>query len=147
METFTVERVIAAPVERVFDWCSVTSNYERSGWVVRDVLTRPGEGAPYGLGAIRQHTWLIGRFVERITRYDAPKAFDYVVDHSFPPARHEGGTMTFEAVPGGTRVVWSTTVEVPFGGAFVTRRIAGPVITYVFGRILRACERELVAAS
>lgn len=147
METFTVERTIPAPIEQVFDWCADTTNYERTRWVLRCKLDRPGAGAPYGVGAIRLHTWLIGYFVERVTRYDAPNSFDYVVDRSFPPARHEGGTMTFTAVPGGTKVVWSTTVEMalPFGAATATRVLSGPVVTHVFGRILRACAKDLAA--
>ncbi|MFC9893714.1 SRPBCC family protein [Nocardia sp. NPDC127579] len=145
MQTITVERVIAAPLEEVFEWCSVTTNYERSRWVLRCTLDRPGAGAPYGVGAIRLHTWLIGRFDERVTRYDAPHSFDYVVDRSFPPARHEGGSMTFTEVPGGTKVVWTTRAEVaiPFGADLVTRMFSRPVVARVFRSILAACEREL----
>ncbi|MFI9507380.1 SRPBCC family protein [Nocardia sp. NPDC052566] len=145
MQTITVERTIAAPIDQVFDWCAVTTNYERSRWILRCTLAQPGEGAPYGVGAIRLHTWLIGRFDERVTRYDAPHSFDYVVDRSFPPARHEGGTMTFTEVPGGTKVVWSTTVEmaVPFGADLATRLLSRPMVSHVFGRILAACARDL----
>ncbi|MFJ2836943.1 MULTISPECIES: SRPBCC family protein [Nocardia] len=147
METVVVERVIAAPIEQVFDWCADTTNYERSRWVLRDKLITPGQGAPYGVGAIRRHTWLIGHFHERITRYDAPRSFDYVVDRSFPPARHEGGTLTFTATPGGTRVVWTTTseVSVPLLGGPVTRLLAKPLIGRVFGQILDTCAEELAA--
>ncbi|MFF2551306.1 SRPBCC family protein [Nocardia sp. NPDC058058] len=145
METITVERTIPAPIDQVFDWCATTTNYERTRWVLRCKLTQPGRDAPYGVGAIRVHTWLIGYFVERVTRYDAPHSFDYVVDRSVPPSRHEGGTMTFTEVPGGTHVVWSTTTEmaVPFAAAAATRRIARPIVTHVFGRILRACAADL----
>jgi hypothetical protein len=145
METIIVERVIAAPIEQVFNWCATTTNYERTVWVLRDTLARPGDGAPYGVGAIRLHTWLVGRFHERVTSYDPPNSFDYVVDRSLPPSRHEGGTMTFTTVPGGTTVVWSSTVEVgvPIGAGWATRWIAKPVISHVFGRILDACAEDL----
>lgn len=147
METVVVERVIAAPLEQVFDWCADTTNYERSRWVLRDKLVTPGQGAPYGAGAIRRHTWLIGHFHERITRYDAPHSFDYVVDRSFPPARHEGGSMTFTATSGGTRVVWTTTseVSVPLLAGPVTRLLAKPLIGRVFGQILDKCAEDLAA--
>ncbi|UGT54063.1 SRPBCC family protein [Nocardia asteroides] len=148
METVVVERVIAAPIEQVFDWCADTTNYERSGWVLRDTLITPGRDAPWGVGAIRRHTWLVGHFHERITRYDAPHGFDYVVDRSFPPARHEGGTMTFTATPGGTRVLWTTTSEVglPLLAGPVTRLLAKPLISRVFGQILDKCAEDLAAA-
>jgi len=139
VETIVAERTIAAPVEEVFDWCVTTTNYERSVWVLRDRLLRPGEGAPYGVGAIRLHTWLIGRFQERITRYAPPHSFDYVVDRSFPPVPHEGGAMTFTAVPTGTRVVWTSTINVgPVLGG-----ISRSVVGHVFGRILDACTTDL----
>jgi hypothetical protein len=146
METITVERVIAAPVDEVFEWCATTTNYTRSALVLRARLARPGDGAPYGLGAIRLHTWLIGWFRERITAYDAPHGFDYVVERSIPPARHELGRMTFTEVPGGTRVVWQTTVQVrlPFGG-FLTRVLARPVLAATFGGILTTADRVLAS--
>lgn len=145
METITVERTIAAPIQDVFDWCADTTNYERTVWVLRDKLARPGQEAPYGTGAIRLHTWLVGRFHERITRYHPPYSFDYVVDRSFPPSRHDGGTMTFTTVPDGTRVTWTSAVEV--GPAAIagpaTRLLVKPVISHVFGRILAACADDL----
>ncbi|MFF4407563.1 SRPBCC family protein [Streptomyces sp. NPDC001404] len=146
METVTVRRVIAAPIADVFDWCAVSTHYTRTPYVLRARLARPGAGAPYGVGAVRLHTWLIGWFRERITAYNPPYAFDYVVERSFPPARHELGCMTFTEVAEGTLVVWTTTTEVrlPFGaGAAVTRALAGPVVSHVFGRILDAADTAL----
>ncbi|QUQ65611.1 SRPBCC family protein [Kutzneria sp. CA-103260] len=144
METVTVRRVIAAPIDEVFDWCATTTNYTRSPLVLRARLARHGQGAPYGVGAVRLHTWLIGWFRERITAYHPPREFSYVVERSFPPARHELGRMTFTEVPGGTQVVWTTRVglPVPFGDALI-RRVAGPVVARVFGRILDAASTAL----
>ncbi|MFE4022298.1 hypothetical protein ACFXPZ_33695 [Streptomyces sp. NPDC059101] len=91
------------------------------------------------------HTWLIGWFRERITVYNAPYDFDYVVDRSFPPARHELGRMTFTEVAEGTLVVWTTVCQVPapFGADAITRVLAKPVITHVFGNILAAADAAL----
>ncbi|MDG4861096.1 SRPBCC family protein [Streptomyces sp. T-3] len=145
METMTVERVIAAPIEDVFAWLTTTTNYTRSPLVVRCRLTRQGESAPYGVGAVRSHLWLIGWFRERITRYDPPYATEYVVDRSVPPARHELGRMTFSEVEGGTRVCWTTRAEVglPLVGALATRLVARPIITRTFGNILAAADTAL----
>ncbi|MER7846834.1 SRPBCC family protein [Kitasatospora sp. NPDC096077] len=146
METLTVRRVIAAPIAEVFDWCATTTNYTRSPLVLRARLARPGAEAPYGVGAVREHTWAIGWFRERITAYHPPYDFDYTVDRSFPPARHELGRMTFTEVDGGTEVVWTTTFEVrlPFGAA-LTRALAQPVIGRTFGRILDAADTALTS--
>lgn len=139
METIIAERTIAAPRDKVFDWCATTTNYERSVWVLRAKLARPGEGAPYGVGAVRLHTWLIGRFHERITRYAPPHSFGYTVERGFPPVPHEGGDMTFTVVPEGTRVVWTSTVDI----GPVLGPIARTLVGHVFGRILAACAAEL----
>ncbi|GAA4890434.1 SRPBCC family protein [Streptomyces coeruleoprunus] len=146
METLTVRRVIAAPIADVFDWCATTTHYTRSPYVLRARLARPGAGAPYGVGAIRLHTWLIGWFRERVTAYHPPYEFDYTVERCFPPARHELGRMTFTEVPEGTLVVWTTTFQVraPFGAA-LTRVLAKPLIAHVFGRILDTAGAALTA--
>ncbi|MFF3276237.1 SRPBCC family protein [Streptomyces chrestomyceticus] len=145
METMTVERVIDAPIATVFAWLTTTTHYTRSPLVVRCRLTRHGEGAPYGVGAVRSHLWLIGWFRERITRYDAPYATEYVVERSLPPSRHELGRMTFTETPAGTHVRWTTRAEIPVPllGGFLTRHVARPIITRTFGNILAAAETAL----
>ncbi|SOE14886.1 Polyketide cyclase / dehydrase and lipid transport [Streptomyces sp. 2323.1] len=145
METMTVERVISAPVEEVFAWLTTTTHYTRSPLVLRCRLTRRGESAPYGVGAVRSHLWLIGWFRERITHYDPPHATEYVVERSLPPSRHELGRMTFTVVDGGTLVCWTTRAEIPVPllGALLTRRLARPVVTRTFRNILDAAETAL----
>ncbi|MFI9205018.1 SRPBCC family protein [Streptomyces sp. NPDC053048] len=145
METMTVERFIAAPVGDVFAWLTTTTNYTRSSLVLRCRLTRRGQDAPYGVGAVRSHLWLIGWFRERITHYDAPHATEYVVERSLPPARHELGRMTFTETDGGTLVRWTTRagIPVPLLGGFLTRHVARPVITRAFGSILAAADTAL----
>ncbi|MEU7576248.1 SRPBCC family protein [Streptomyces sp. NPDC041068] len=145
METMTVERTVDAPIDAVFAWLTTTTNYTSSPLVVRCRLAVRGEGAPYGVGAVRDHLWLIGWFRERITLYDPPFATEYVVDRSLPPSRHELGRMTFTEVEGGTLVRWTTRAEipVPLVGPFLTRRVARPVITRTFGNILEAAEKAL----
>jgi hypothetical protein len=84
MLTVSVERVVAAPVGDVFEWLSDASNYTRSRFVLRERLVRRGEDAAYGLGAVRQLTWLFGWFRERITAYRPPHEFHYLVERSLP---------------------------------------------------------------
>jgi hypothetical protein len=145
METMTVERTIHAPIEEVFAWLTTTTNYTHSPLILRCRLTRRGAGAPYGVGAIRSHLWLIGWFRERITHYDPPYATEYVVDRSLPPARHEIGRMTFSEVGGGTLVRWTTRAEisVPLLGPLLTRRFARPIITRTFRNILDTANTAL----
>jgi uncharacterized protein YndB with AHSA1/START domain len=148
METISVERVVTAPIEDVFDWLSVASNYKRSLFVMRERLAEPGEGTPYGPGAVRQLTWVFGWFRERITEYNAPNEFSYQVERSLPPLRHEGGKLTFTATPEGTRVVWSTTVEmsIPLIGSLMTRLFGKPLIAYTFAKVIDKAQAELGGA-
>nr|WP_203599549.1 SRPBCC family protein [Streptomyces sp. SID10853] len=141
----TVERVIDAPAEDVFAWLTTTTHYTRSPLILRCRLARPGESAPYGVGAVRIHLWLIGWFRERITQYDPPYSTEYVVERSLPPARHELGRMTFTETDGGTLVRWTTRAEIPVPllGTFLTRHLARPVITRTFGNILATADKAL----
>ncbi|MFC5143430.1 SRPBCC family protein [Streptomyces aureoversilis] len=145
METMIVERTIDAPIDDVFAWLTTTTNYTSSPLVLRCRLTRRGETAPYGLGAVRNHLWLIGWFRERITHYDPPFATEYVVERSLPPARHDVGSMTFTETDRGTHVRWTTRAEIPVPliGTFLTRRFARPIITRTFGNILAAADAAL----
>lgn len=145
METMTVERTIDAPIDEVFAWLTTTTNYTSSPLVLRCRLTRRGETAPYGVGAVRSHLWLIGWFRERITHYDPPYATEYVVERSLPPSRHELGRMTFTEVDGGTQVRWITRAEIPVPliGALLTRLLARPIITRTFRNILNAANTAL----
>jgi uncharacterized protein YndB with AHSA1/START domain len=143
--TVSVERVVAAPMAGVFNWLSDASNYTRSRFVLRERLVRRGEDAAYGLGAVRQFTWVFGWFRERITAYRPPHEFSYLVERSLPPLRHEGGRLTFTELPGGTRVHWTTTVELrlPIAAATATRLLGRPIIVYTFGKVLDAADAAL----
>lgn len=148
METLTVERTIAAPIEDVFAWLSNAHNYTRSKFVLRERLAEPGADAPYGLGALRVLLWTVGIFYERITAYDPPRSFDYHVERSFPPSRHEAGRKSFTEVAGGTHVTWTSTFEIrlPLVGAFLTRVVGVPIIRRVFSRVLDAAQADLTGA-
>ncbi|GHB33611.1 hypothetical protein GCM10010331_21050 [Streptomyces xanthochromogenes] len=145
METMTSERVIAAPIDDVFTWLTTTTNYTRSPLVLRCRLARRGDSAPYGVGAVRSHLWMIGWLRERITRYEAPYTTEYVVERSVPPSRHEFGGMTFSEVDGGTLVRWTTRAEMklPLLGPVLTRVLVRPMIVRSFGSILDAADTAL----
>jgi hypothetical protein len=145
MQTISVEQVVTATGAETFEWFADAGNYTRSPFVVRARLVQRGQDAAYGLGAVRELTWLFGWFRERITEYRAPHEFSYLVERSIPPVRHEGGRLTFTEAPGGTRVLWTTTVEVglPFAAAAVTRAVGGPFIAYTFGNVIKAANAAL----
>lgn len=146
MHTITVERIIAAPPAEVFDWFADSRNYARSPFVLRNRWAQLGADTPYGVGAVRIHLWTIGWFRERITAYHPPHSFDYYVERSIPPARHDGGTMTFTETPHGTHVHWSTTSELRLFFPTLNNaamRLSSPIITRVFNSILDTAESAL----
>lgn len=145
MQTITIERRVGAPPEQVFDWCAVTTHWQGTPWVIRNRLRRAGHTDQWGAGALRVHLWVIGWFVEEITASDRPHSMAYRVTKSFPPSRHEGGTMTFTPDGDGTRVVWTSRVEmkIPIAADVATKVLVKPLLVLVFGSILRLCERQL----
>ncbi|MBB4688685.1 SRPBCC family protein [Amycolatopsis jiangsuensis] len=84
METVTVERFIGAPPDEVFDWLTTTTRYRAAPMVLWCRLTRPGADAPYGVGAVRSHLWLIGWHRERITVHERPHLTEYLVKLTRP---------------------------------------------------------------
>ena len=63
--------------------------------------------------------------------------------------RHEGGQLKFTETPDGTRVIWSTTVEmrVPLIAPLVTRLFGRPLIAYTFGKVIDAAKSALADPS
>jgi hypothetical protein len=55
----------------------------------------------------------------------------------------------FTEVPGGTRVHWTTTVELrlPIAAATATRLLGKPMLVYTFGRVLDAADAALASGS
>ncbi|MFI5781871.1 nitroreductase/quinone reductase family protein [Nocardia sp. NPDC051570] len=142
MQTLTVERTIAAPIEKVFEWFADTDNYSSASAVLHNRLTEPAADTPYGVGAVRQITWFFGTYTERITAYDAPYKLGWVIESGFPAIRHQGAEFIFSEVPGGTRVVLKTTAEaaIPLGADFVTRNVGFRVLAAGYRNVLRTAE-------
>jgi uncharacterized protein YndB with AHSA1/START domain len=144
--TITVERTILAPREEVFAWLSTGTNYTASPLVFTAKLVRAGKDAPWGLGARRQFATAVAWFDEEIVAFDAPSSFEYRIVASVPPIDHVLGLVELHEVPGGTRVVWTSTfrIRIPaVGGALGA--VAVPVVSRAFAGVLTAAERSLTA--
>ncbi len=144
MVTFAVERKIGAPAEEIFDWLADSSNYESSPLVLRERRVRDGEQAPYGVGAVREITAIGAWFRERVTLYERPREFRYVIEKSLPRIKHDGGSIVLEQLEECTRVVWRTSYTVPtvWGGALTARALEAP-LRWSFTTLLTAAERAL----
>lgn len=103
---------IAAPPALVFE---VFTHYETYRWlpgVRATALIHPGRGNPvWGTGAVREIDLGVMAVHEEVTAVQYPHFWDYRFVSWPLPLRHLGGRMAFEPVPGGTRMVWTSTVE------------------------------------
>lgn len=104
--------------------------------------TLVAEGAPTrnGVGALRRIGGGGVFALERITAFEVPFRYCYVVEGGLP-LRHDGGEVRFRETNAGTDVVWTTRVGVALGP------LAGPVERLVVGPIVRASLRQLFASA
>ncbi len=103
---------IAAPPALVFEVFTHYETYRRLSGVRGTALIRPGQTNPvWGEGAVREIDLGVMAVQEEVTAVQYPHFWDYRFVSWPLPLRHQGGRMAFEAVPGGTRMVWTSTVE------------------------------------
>jgi uncharacterized protein YndB with AHSA1/START domain len=147
MPTVRVTRTIRAPIEDVFNLLTDHANYEQFRGIRASKLLREGQPERNGVGAMRMIDVGPVRFEEEITAFERPTRMDYVIRRINLPFEHEGGTMRFEAIDGGTRVEWVTTFRftVPAIGGLLGG--AGtPLVRLGFISMLREAEAKLSPA-
>lgn len=142
MVTLHVERTIAAPPERVFDWLADPASLTAAPAVLRAGFVKDSS-AP-GAGAVREVIGLGAWFREEITAYDAPRSYSYRILRSFPPLDHEGGTLTFTPSGSGTHVDWVTTYTHPRrAGGKAMEAVTSRLLTRSFNAVLAGCAKAL----
>jgi uncharacterized protein YndB with AHSA1/START domain len=137
-----LEHKIAAPIDDVFDWLADPANLAvaplvlRAGWA-------DGSSGP-GAGAVREVTGIGTWFREEITAYDRPHSYSYLILRSFPPFRHDGGTLTFTASSGGTQVEWVSNYTHPaLAGGKALEAATSRLLRWSFTTILTGCAKAL----
>lgn len=140
----TVVKTIAAPIEDVFEWMTNSDNYRRVPGVFRADVIEPGAPTPQGPGAIRKVVTAGMKLVEQILELDRPNVMRYRVLSSFPPMRHEYGSMEFISAVDGTTVTWVSRFEstAPILNGLATRILAAGVAAG-FKAVLRTADKEL----
>ena len=142
MVTIHLQRTIAAPPDRVFDWLADPAGLATIP-LVRRAEWAP-DSAPPGVGAVRVVTGYGIWFHEKITAYDAPNSYSYLIIGSFPAFDHQGGTLTFTPDGEGTHVDWNTSYSHPLrGGGKAMEAVTHPLLSWSFGQILDNCARAL----
>lgn len=137
-----LQRTIAAPVDQVFDWLADPANLAAAPLVLKAGYAK--DSAAPGAGAVREVVGLGTWFREKITAYDRPRSYSYLIVRSFPPFEHEGGTLTFTSSGTGTDVDWLTNYTHPaVAGGKVLEAISYRLLRSSFLAILNACARAL----
>ncbi len=117
MQKVRVAMYIHAPIARVFD---AVSDHELFLTVPGKVATRivtPGIPHRNGLGCkreVRVDRFL--RYLEEITVWEPPDAFEYVIRQCSVPIRHDAGRLAFRSQGAGTEIEWTTRFEFPIPG-------------------------------
>jgi len=146
VQTITVERTLKAPIEKVFDVLTDHANYKSFPGVKDSRLLKEGAPDRNGVGAVRRIETPSIWFEEKITAYERPRRFDYLITASQLPIEHQGGSLRFESVGGATKVTWTSTLrlKVPLVGGLLTKLMAGK-LGQAFGSMLKETERRLAA--
>ncbi len=142
MAQIHLERTIAAPVEQVFDWLAEPAHLARAPLALKADYAKDSPG--HEVGALRDVRGFGMWFREEITAYDRPRSYSYLILRSFPPFRHDGGTLTFTPAGGGTHVDWLTNYSHPaWAGGRLLEAVSYRLLRSSFLAILDACAREL----
>ncbi|OBG36347.1 polyketide cyclase [Mycobacterium alsense] len=132
-----LERTIAAPIDEVFDWLADPPNLAAAPLALKANYAKDSPG--HGAGAVREVVCVGAWFREKITAYDRPRSYTYLIVRSFPPFDHDGGTLTFTASGDGTHVDWLTHYTHP-------ARAGGKLLEAVSYRLLRSSFRAILDA-
>ena len=140
---------IAAPIDRVFDAVSDHEAFLKASDGTSCKVTREGTTERNGLGCLREvHVGKRSRYLEEITAFERPRAFDYLMLETSMPMKHKGARLTFTEAGDGTDVEWSTRfdVTVPILGPLVGL-IARPLFARAFTGLLRGAKTTLEASA
>lgn len=125
MAEITGEIIIGRPAEAVFDFAADQRNEPR--YNPRMIRADKVSDGPVGKGTVfRSAAKSMGRTAEmrsELTGYDRPGR---LASRTTTEQADIDGTLTFDPVPGGTRMRWSWTVR-PKGAV----RVLAPVITWI----------------
>ncbi|RDH77812.1 SRPBCC family protein [Mycolicibacterium moriokaense] len=146
MAELHVERTIAAPPERVFDWLADPASLKAAPLVLRSEYAK-GSAAP-GPGAVREVSGVGLWFREEYTAYDAPRSYSYLILRSMPAFNHQGGTLTFTPEHGGTHVDWVTAYTHPaWMGGRAFEVVSARLLRWSFLAVLAGCDRALATVA
>ncbi|WNG94101.1 SRPBCC family protein [Mycobacterium sp. ITM-2016-00318] len=142
MAEIRVERIIAAPLEHVFDWVADPAHLTEARLILWAGWAKGTQAA--GLGAVRNAIAAGMWLREEYTAYDAPRSYSYLIVHSVPALNHDGGTLTLTPSVDGTHIDWVTAFTHPvWVGGKALEAVTARAIRSGFVEILDSCAKAL----
>ncbi len=144
MQTVSMRRSVAAPINEVFDWIADGTNWAAVPGMFYSRV-QPADGPePNGVGSIRQFASAASKVTEEVTGFERPRYMSYRALSTIPRIEHDGGSITFQEVPGGTEVFWTSTfaMTAPVFGGLLTRLYAR-LVQLGMVSVTRTAERAL----
>ncbi|GAC1365417.1 MAG: hypothetical protein NVS3B10_24890 [Polyangiales bacterium] len=144
MPDISIRMRIDAPLDQVFDAIGDHETFLHDGRT-RTTILRPGVSDRNGLGCFREvRAGRRTRFVEEITAWERPNAFEYRIRECSMPLRHDGGRLAFHAEDGHTVVEWTSrfAIPVPLVGGLLAA-VAKRVLVGAFTRLLLQAKTKL----
>jgi hypothetical protein len=144
MRTASMRRSVAAPIDEVFDWIADGTNWASVPGMFYSRVQPVDGPEPNGVGSIREFAGGASKVREIVTGFERPRFMSYKALSSVPPTDHDGGSITFREIAGGTEVFWTTTfrIDAPVFAGLLTRLYARLVPMGMAG-VTRAAERAL----
>ena len=136
-----VDELLLAPIDAVFEQLVDHENYASFDGVSGSKLTRVGNSERNGVGAQRRIRLGPAVLWEDIVGFERPTLLEYRIVKMLPPlVRHVIGRVRLTQTGEGTRVVWTTELEVLVPGI---RGLIESRITAKFDSGFRAMLREM----
>ena len=137
--SFTFNRTINAPIEKVFDAFTDHRGYARMTPLRSSTLEREGEPAPNGVGAVRKLALAGPPIVEEVVGYERPTYFAYKALKGLPVKEHLG-EVRLRDVGGATEMTYTVayTASVPR-----TEPVVGAVLRQAVGALARGIAKSV----
>ena len=91
----------------------------------------PADGPePNGVGSIREFASVASKVTEVVTGFERPRYMSYKALSTIPQIEHDGGSITFQEIPGGTEVFWTTTFR-------MTAPVLAGLLTRLYAQLFR----------
>jgi uncharacterized protein YndB with AHSA1/START domain len=138
-KSFTIEKVIKAPIDRVFEAITDHRGYASMTPLRKSTLDKEGTPAPNGLGAVRRLVAVGPAIVEEVVTYEPPNRFAYKALSGLPVSDHLGEATLFEQ-GASTRVSYTINYTPSFpAGEYVV----GPALKFAISGLLKGVAKRV----